>query len=239
MSGRVSRAEATRAQERTPRDSRRFRRVTAAILMPVGPLILAFLRLHGDGSDTYDEIVADPSGQWAASLWNWLALFSLVGGAIAAVHLMMRRAPILATVTGAILTPAYIAMGALSIMDGIAWGAVRTGLDRASSDALSEAAFEGPITFVPVLIFVLGHITGVILLGILAMRTRFMPLWFGLLFTVSQIVHLVATFGGIPWLDFIGWGTTAIGMGVLGWHVLRTPDDIWEAAPIPRPRKRA
>jgi len=224
---------------RPVRDTRRFRRVTAAILMPIGPLLIAFMRLQGDGSDTYDAIVANPSGQWLSTAVNWFALLSLVGGAVAAVHLTMRRAPVLATVTGAILITAYIAMGALSAMDGIAWGAVQVGMDRASSDALIEAAFDGPIITLPLLIFVLGHIVGVVLLGVLAIRTRFMPLWFGLLFTVSQLVHLVATFSGIPWLDFTGWATTAIGMGVLAWHVLRTPDDVWELPPTPRPFRRA
>ena len=45
---------------------------------------------------------------------------------------------------------------------------------------------------------------------------------------------LIATILGLPWLDFLGGGTTALGMGMLGWRMLHTPDDEWDLPPLKR-----
>lgn len=214
------------------RDPRSFRRVLGALLMPIGPAVVAVLRLVAqDDTHLGERIAESPGSQLWYGIAGWLVLFTLVPGAYAAVHLARRRRPVLAAWTGAFLIPGYLGMTALIAPGAAAHAGLAIGLAPAVASELAGAAFGAPGVAVPVLVFVVGHIVGVVLLGVLAIRARLLPAAFGVALAASQVVHLVATILGLPWLDFIGWGTTALGMGLLGWRMLHTPDDEWDLPP--------
>lgn len=214
------------------RDLRRFRRVVGAVLMPIGPAIVAVLRLISqDDTHLGESIAGSPDAQIWYGVAGWLVLFTLVPGAYAAVHLARRRRPVLAAWTAAFLIPGYLGMTALIAPGTAAHAGLAIGLTPAVATELAGAAFGAPGVGVPVLVFVVGHIVGVALLGVLAIRARLLPVGFGVALAASQVVHLVATVLGLPWLDFLGWGTTALGMGMLGWRMLHTPDDEWDLPP--------
>ena len=80
----------------------------------------------------------------------------------------------------------------------------------------------------------MGHILGTVLLGVAAYRTRLMPRPVAVALAASQVVHLVAVIGELPWLDLLAWGTTAIGMAFLADKVLRTSDADWDLPPLSR-----
>lgn len=217
------------------RDLRSFRRVLGAVLMPIGPAVVAVLRLLSqDDTQLGERLAASPESQVWYALAGWVVLFTLVPGAYAAVHLARRRRPVLAAWTGAFLIPGYLGMTALMAPEAAAHAGLAIGLSPGVASELAGAAFGAPGIAVPVLVFVVGHIVGVVLLGVLAIRARLMPVAFGVALAASQVVHLVATILGLPWLDFIGWGTTALGMGLLGWRMLHTPDDEWDLPPESR-----
>lgn len=218
-----------------PRDTRRCRRILAAVLMPVGPAAVAVLRLFAQDDTVIGErIAADPGAQWGWAVLGWVALFTLLPGTYAALHVVRRHEPVLTAWTAALLVPGYLGMTALGAMEASAWAGLQIGLTPVQASRLADQTMGSPTVLVPGLIFVFGHIVGTILLGIVAIRARFMPVWFGVVFAASQVVHLIATIGGLPWLDFLGWGITAIGMGLLGWRALRMSDDEWDLPPLRR-----
>jgi membrane-bound ClpP family serine protease len=97
--------------------------------------------------------------------------------------------------------------------------------------ALSEAVLALPTAGILLGIFIVGHILGTLLLGIAAYRSGLVPRPVAVALAASQFVHLAAVIAGLPWLDLLAWGTTALGMAFLARAVLRTPDDQWDLPP--------
>jgi hypothetical protein len=224
MTATASRTDAARQ----PADVRRLDRRVAAVLMPIGPAAVAVLRL---------VLPADPAAHPGAQrLVVWLglvAVLTLLPGALAAIRLLRRYTPLLATWIAALLVPGYLGMTALIAADAGTLGAIDLGLPAGQVTELSDATFAVPTMTILVLLFVVGHIAGTLLLGIAAFRARLMPRPVAVAMAVSQFVHLAAVIGGWPVVDLLAWTTTAVGMAFLARVVLRTPDDEWDLPPLP------
>jgi hypothetical protein len=224
MTATASRTDAARQ----PADVRRLDRRVAAVLMPIGPAAVAVLRF---------VLPADPAAHPGAQrLVVWLglvAVLTLLPGALAAIRLLRRYTPLLATWIAALLVPGYLGMTALIAADAGTLGAIDLGLPAGQVAELSDATFAVPTMTILVLLFVVGHIAGTLLLGIAAFRARLMPRPVAVAMAVSQFVHLAAVIGGWPVVDLLAWTTTAVGMAFLARVVLRTPDDEWDLPPLP------
>ena len=224
MTATASRTDAARQ----PADVRRLDRGVAAVLMPIGPAAVAVLRL---------VLPADPAAHPGAQrLVVWLglvAVLTLLPGALAAIRLLRRYTPLLATWIAALLVPGYLGMTALIVADAGTLGAIDLRLPAGQVTELSDATFAVPTMTILVLLFVVGHIVGTLLLGIAAFRARLMPRPVAGALAVSQFVHLAAVIGGWPVVDLLAWTTTAVGMAFLARVVLRTPDDEWDLPPLP------
>ena len=71
-------------------------------------------------------------------------------------------------------------------------------------------------------IFVLGHVLGLVLLGIALWRGRVVPAWAGLLLAASQLLHIVfAVIVPVHALDGLAWGLTAVGFAAAAVALLR------------------
>jgi len=224
MTATASRTDAARQ----PADVRALDRRVAAVLMPIGPAAVAVLRF---------VLPADPAAHPGAQrLVVWLglvAVLTLLPGALAAIRLLRRYTPLLATAIAALLVPGYLGMTALIAADAGTLGAIDLGLPAGQVTELSDATFAVPTMTILVLLFVVGHILGTLLLGIAAFRARLMPRPVAGALAVSQFVHLAAVIGGWPVVDLLAWTTTAVGMAFLARVVLRTPDDEWDLPPLP------
>lgn len=221
----------------TVRDTRSVDRVLSAVLMPLGPAMAAVARLFAqDDTRIGERLAADQGGEAWLAVAGWIILFTMVPGAYAALRLARRGSPVLTLWTGALLIPAYLGMSALGAIDAAAHAGLAIGLPPQTASQLAGAAFGAPTVALPVLVFVVGHIVGTVLLGVLVVRARLLPIGWGVAIALSQPVHLVATILGLPWLDLLGWGTTAAGMAALALVALRTPDDEWDLPPAPRSR---
>ena len=224
MTATASRTDAARQ----PADVRALDRRVAAVLMPIGPAAVAVLRF---------VLPADPAAHPGAQrLVVWLglvAVLTLLPGALAAIRLLRRYTPLLATAIAALLVPGYLGITALIAADAGTLGAIDLGLPAGQVTELSDATFAVPTMTILVLLFVVGHILGTLLLGIAAFRARLMPRPVAGALAVSQFVHLAAVIGGWPLVDLLAWTTTAVGMAFLARVVLRTPDDEWDLPPLP------
>lgn len=94
------------------------RRSGLALLMPLGPLAIAVLRFvlpystPNSAATMMAKIAADPSAQRMVLWLSVVAAVSLVPGAVAALSLTWRRAPVLSLVTASLLVPGYLMVGA-------------------------------------------------------------------------------------------------------------------------------
>jgi hypothetical protein len=227
------------APTRSPRDTRRARRLVAVILLPIAPLSVTVLRLiwpafsASDTGAALDAVAAHPGAQEAVLWLSLVMTLTMVPAMLAAVRLARRRRPVLAMVTAGVNLVAYLAGGAaLVVPDLLALVAVRGGYDRAAVEPLLDAVNTHPTTSAALIVFVAGHIVGMILLG--AALWRIIPGWASVALIVSQPLHLIAyVVLQVQLLDGLAWGLTALGFTACAFAVARTPDEDWDLPPLP------
>lgn len=208
-----------------------------ALLMPVGPLAVAVLRLilpsytASDSAGVVAAVEAHP-GRQSAVLWlGYLAILTLVPGVIAAAQLCRDAAPRLTTWALALSVPGYLSLGAFLGSDHLLWSGHEAGLSAADRVAVLDAAH--PSIDVAIGVFVLGHVVGTVLLGVAMLRSGRIPAWAAWALTVSQPLHFVATvILGSPQVDFVAWSLTALGLAAVARALLSGP------ATPPAPRFR-
>lgn len=222
-----------------PRDLRRLGRWAAAISIVLGPLLVTVLRAilpywtSDEPATAIDSIAASP-GRIAAV--NWLSVVSypfLVFGAVSVAYAVRRRVPVLAWVGGGVLFTGLTVASMVGASDLLAEVMTREGYDRALTLQLTTQFMEHPAGLFGLLGFVLGHIVGMVLLGIAVARSRLVPWWVGAAIVVAQPVHVVAAvIAPSRALDVIGgWGLTTAGFAFVALSVLRMSDDEWDLPP--------
>lgn len=215
-------------------DVRRLDRVAAAVLMPVGPVAVGVLRFAVPADPVGESVAAHPGAQRVVLWCGLIAVLTLLPGVLAAVRLLRRYTPRLATWAGALLVPGYLGLTALLAGDAVAAAGTDLGLPPARVTDLVDGVGALPTMTVLTIVFVVGHIIGTLLLGIAALRTRLAPAPVAVALAISQFVHLGAIIAGLPWLDLLAWLATAVGMSFLARRVLATPDAAWDLPPLPR-----
>ncbi len=217
-----------------PADLRRLERVSAAVLMPIGPTTIALLRY------LYVDPTSGPVDPGTQQLVLWLGtvgLLTLLPGAYAALKLLRRTTPRLTAWTAVFLIPGYLAMPVLVATDAVAAVAADApDLDATTTARILDGLVGLPQLSLLVMVFVVGHVVGTVLLGVTMIAGRAAPLVIGVLMTVSQPLHFAAVMIGNPTLDLVAWALTALGMGFLAVRALRTTDDQWDLAPPTRRR---
>jgi hypothetical protein len=222
-------APSVRAARAKPRG---LDRRALAILMPIGPLAIAIVRgilpYYTTDSNTVmaAKVAAHQSAETAVIWLTFVAMLTLVPGVIALGMLARRHAPRLGT-TGLVLACA----GFLSLFwstvagsDNVALGAAHIGMRPTATGALLTSMGKIVPIGLASNIFVLGHVLGLVLLGIALWRGRVVPAWAGLLLAASQILHVVfAIIVPVHALDGLAWGLTAVGFAAAAVAFIREP----------------
>jgi hypothetical protein len=192
-----------------------------ALLIPLGPLSIAVLRgiLPYHTTDSMTAMagkVAAHQGAEQAVLWlSLLATFTLVPGTIAIGVMAVRAAPRLGTLATVLAVAGFSALPGIVATDQTALGGTKAGLSPEAVAHLLDQVNAEPTVTLAGIVFVAGHVLGVLLLGIALWRAGVIPAWAGLLLAVSQPLHAVFAVG-FPnnLLDACAWGMTAVGYAV-------------------------
>ena len=224
---------------RTPHDLRRATRVLAALILPLGPALVAVLRFVMPYSTTDDEktIVREVAAhQSTQSLVVWFGFFgalALVPAVMWVGRLTRTAAPRLTAAALLLLVPGYTALMLMVASDAAVLFAVKHHLDPNTA----ADAFTGlhAATGVAGIIFVPAHVIGTILLGVALWRTGVVPRWAALATIAAQPLHFIAAIvvSSHP-LDLVGWGLNAVGFAAASIAILRLPDDQWDLSPRAR-----
>jgi hypothetical protein len=221
---------------RTPRDTRRVRRLFAAALLPLPPLAVAVLRTVWpafSATDTTEALAAVAAHPTAQEVVVWLGVvlaLTMVPAVLAAVRLARRRRPVLAMIAAAVNLVAYLGATPIYAGDLLPLVAVRPEFDRSALVPFLDAVAAHPASGVGLGAFVVGHVVGMVLLG--AALWRIIPRWASVALIVSQPLHFVAfVILGVQPLDGLAWGLTALGFAACSLVVLHTPDSEWDLAP--------
>jgi multisubunit Na+/H+ antiporter MnhB subunit len=222
------------------RDLRRFWRLLIAIALPIGPLGVTIMRgflpyWTSDDSQVITEKIAAHQDVMNALSWVMLICFPpLLLGMLVLGYVARRGAPVLATLGAGLSFVAYANSGAAGNSDYTALTMFRDGFDVATVHRVVEASYAHPISTVSGMFWVIGHIVGMILLGIALYRSRVVPRWVGVALAVSQPIHLISAII-VPsrLLDVtLGWGLTTLGFLMVSIAIARTPDDAWDLPPV-------
>jgi hypothetical protein len=219
-------------------DIRTVSRALGAVALVAGPLALAVPIVVTDNEQAaaIDQLndYAAHSGAALVSNLLMIPLMLLVPAMIYTARLARRRAPTLAFLGGALAALGWTA-GLISIGAGqiVLYQGSRLP-DRAGAAALIDATTSDPVYGTLVGVFVIGHIAGMIMLGVAVWRSRVVPVWAAACFVAYPIVHFVGS-ATSPVLDRAANVLLLISGVALAGRLARTPDDEWDLPAVAAP----
>jgi hypothetical protein len=218
-------------------DGRNFARTFTGLALIVGPLLLLIAQIVSPdvdhGSSTQDKLkeladVASHKGTYlTGGILFLLAGLVLAAGAVGLIHYFRGR-----KVTLGQIASALVAMGSAASMVFYGFGVFEyemvnhSGLDRSQMAQLLHAT-NMPASGAPVfLMFLIGVVLGLILLGIACWRNRVVPIWASLLIVLAGVL---AFFGPSKAIQIVDFAVLTAGLGMLGMAVLSSSDESWDA----------
>ena len=212
-----------------------FDRLALAVIVPIGPLAIAILRgilpyKTTDSNTTLAAQVASHQGTESIVVWlTFIAMLTLIPGVIT-VGLMARRGAHWLGTAGLVLAfAAFMSLfwSAVAGSDNEALAAARIGISPALTGRLLDSM--GAVTAIGLAsdLFVVGHILGLVLIGIALWRGRILPSWAAVAIAASQVLHFIfAVIVPVHALDGLAWGLTAVGFAVAALTFVREPDAV-------------
>ncbi len=224
-------------QQPGPHDLRTATRWAAALVLPVGPLAIALVRLvlpYYHASNTKETVtdVLHHQGTQSVVLWAaFVGVLTLLPGVLAVARVTRSRAPVSTAVGLTLVCAGYLALPWMISADVLLWSGANANLDSSSIGSLFDHLH--PSVGVALGVFVIGHVLGTVFLGVALWRSNLVPRWAALATAVSQPGHFVAfvILGSAP-LDAAAWVLNAVGFAMVSLAILRTSDDEWELPPV-------
>jgi hypothetical protein len=204
--------------------SRRFG-AAALVIGPLGLVASSLFQVVSDDDSvpaSLAKIAAHPSGERAVIIFNLLATLTLP-----AVLYLMRlagpRAPRLALAGGAVSFASWMAgLYAVGASDLLYYHAAESP-DRASAVSLVHTLTSDGVFVLPELLFVVGHMVGLLLLGIALWRSGAVPRWAAALVGLAPIVQVPVHDSGVG--SAVAYGLFLVGTAACAAALVRTPPE--------------
>lgn len=195
-----------------------FGRTGLAAVIVLGPLSIAILRgilpYHSaDDAAAIATKVADHQGAQTAQLWlTLISMATLVPGVIAVGLLAARHARRMATWGMVLAVAGFSLLWATTAIDFAALAGAESGIGVDNTTKMLDNLNNSPAQLAASIVFTIGHIVGVILIGVALLRGRLVPAWAAWALIVSQPLHVVfAVIVPNSALDAAAWGLTTVG----------------------------
>ena len=179
-------------------DTRKLSRYTGAAILTLAPIGFVagawtepFYDNDAPAAAQLAEVADQPMPAGALRVLVTLLILLMPVAMIYAMRLARRGAPRLAAIGGAISFLAWSAgIASIGAVESLYWHGSRMA-DRGAVAAVIDAATGDAVFNTLIAIFVLGHLVGMLTLGIGLWRSRAVPAWVGILFALSPILHAV------------------------------------------------
>lgn len=212
-------------------DIRTLSRATGAICLIVGSVAFAIPVTITEKDQDGAGLLATASAHLGIThLGNTLlpAQLLLVPAMIYAARLARHGAPKLAFFGGGIAALAWlsglVAFAGLQVITY--WGSQQS--DRGPIAAVLDKASGDQVLGLLTLLFVLGHVVGIVLLGIALWRSHVVPAWAAIVTILYPLVHFGAHEGGSVVIDDLSGILLVIACVVCAVQILRTPNATWD-----------
>jgi hypothetical protein len=223
-------------------DARNFGRTLTGLLLIAGPLLMLAAQAVAPDTDNDDKLkelasIAAHKGTYVTSgVAFLLGGVCLMGAAIGVIRLFRGRRVGLGQIAGALLVLGGAATVAFYTYGVIEYEmATQPGIDRAAMAQLLHKADTTPAQLPIMIMFVLGIVVGLALLGIAAWRRGIVPKWAAVAILISGPIAFLNSGKATGIASFL---ILAAGLGALGLAALRMTDEQWDApreAPAPSP----
>jgi hypothetical protein len=224
------------------RDVRRFWRILIAVTLPIGPLGVTVARAvmpywtSDDSATIVEKLLANPDTVVAMQWIGLVMMAPLLGATLSLGYVSRRGAPMLATVGSLMSFAVYAVWGVTGNIELSVYAMGDAGVDPATILQVVEVQEGTAVALLAGFGWVVGHIVGMILLGLAVWKAKVVPMWVGMGLAVSQPIHLVSAII-LPsrLLDVtLGWGLTTVCCVAVGITVLRMRDDDFDLPPLAR-----
>lgn len=214
---------------RPTRDMRTFWRLLLAVIVPMPMLAkgVHYLLTPVSGDVTFAESVAGfEAHPEVIEALKWLdAVFvvTLIPATIALAWVARRGAPRLTTVGAVVALTGFFA--GIALLGGVlvpAMVTVQHDLDPGSMSALDDALHTEPLLGVASLLFIVGIVFGLGLLGAALVRSKAVPAWVGYAVLLGGVTHPFIP-GHVA--QGVGLFVAAVGFAGVGVALLRTSND--------------
>ena len=165
-----------------------FQRLSLAVCIILAPLSITLYLVSWPGNlrqPLMASAMAGPTGNTLHFIGAIAASFFLPLGYLGMSLLGMRRAPWLATISAALSLVGWIPWAALMGLDALAYDINQIG--STAQFAALWAHFNGDAVMTTyLLIYIIGHLTSAVLIGIMLGRSRLIPVWAAWAFALTS-----------------------------------------------------
>lgn len=219
-----------------------FRRRASALALPLGivlqlaaNVVYAIVSTESGlsdtetGAETLELYGRYPGAVTAATVLAMTGVLVLIPGLLAAVRVVRPHRPRLGLWAVVLMLAGYVAyfgivttnFGTLALADAAA------ARPEAGLAAVADAS-QPPAALPFFLLFVVGNLMGMLLLGLAVLLSRGLPRWAGVLILGWPVGHSLDVFAGLGEWFAVGGGVLEIaGLVVIALVALRTPNDEW------------
>ena len=222
-------------------EDRSFYRTALAVVAPLPMMVmgLTYVLMDVPGDGQFQDIVdaaARQSGLFDWIPWLGLLWFGFLIPAVIAVAAVTRRTSPRLTAVGIALTVPGFGTGLAGPNDTLmAYLTQRDGLDVATVGELDTALWDLPYVGIGSLLFIVGIVIGLLLLGIALARSGAVPVFFGVALAVGGFTHpFLSPLGHV--VTGLGLWVAAVGFAGASLALLRTSNDDFAPAPVGRSR---
>lgn len=184
---------------------------TALVIGPLGLVLSSLFQVAGDDdsvSASLAKIAAHPSGEHAVIICDLLVAF-MVPAVLYLMRLAGSRAPWLTLIGGTVSFAAWLA-GLFSVgASDLLYDHAAQSPDRTSAVSLVHAVTADAAFTVPAFLFIVGHMLGLLLLGIALWRSRAVPRWAAALVGLASLAQVPVHDSGVG--SAVAYGLLLIG----------------------------
>jgi uncharacterized protein DUF4386 len=221
-------------------DSRNFGRTLTGLLLIAAPVLLLLGDIvqpatdSGNKATELSRVAAHKSAYIIGGLLFFLGGVLLIGAAIGLIHMFRGRRVTLGQVAGALMVLAGAATVGFYAFTTVEYEMVnQPGLDRAQMAQLLDKAQSAASGIPVIVLFALGVVVGLVILGIAGWRTGIVPRWVAALTVIAGPLVFATSdkVGGI-----VSSVVVLVVLGSLGLVALRMSDEEW-ASSVPERRE--
>lgn len=222
------------------RDLGRFRRIATGVAMiATAPVVLVSVAIKpSDDSSQAGDVLANLSSHAAAMeaslALGLVAIALLIPATLGLLRIAQQRSPILALVGASLTLLGWVALTGQQVL-GEATLVMATSPDRAAMAALYDQIGNSNLITVVQVMFIVGHVVGIAILGIAVARSQVAPMWIGIVLVVSGPLHFLAHGLNLGPLDLGAFALLVLGYAAGGVVLIRmkgeTANNVFSQAP--------